>query len=172
MIIIAESSVQPATPLVLLHADLEARAQAIRENRPEWPCRAGCGQCCRQLAAVPQLKAAEWALLQAGLATLRPEALREIRQRVAALAGQNTRPVTCPFLDQTANACLVYAQRPVACRAYGFYVQRDLGLYCHDIESLVATGALVEVVWGNYDAIERRLAGLGETRALSEWFDE
>ena len=28
-----------------------------------------------------------------------------------------------------------------------------------------------DVVWGNHDAIDQRLAGLGETRALTEWFE-
>jgi Fe-S-cluster containining protein len=45
---------------------------------------------------------------------------------------------------------MVYTQRPVACRTYGFYVQRKLGLYCRDIESREAEGALVDVVWGNH----------------------
>ena len=71
---------------------------------------------------------------------------------------------------RTSNACLVYAQRPVACRTYGFYVQRHLGLYCHDLEARVAGGALANVVWGNHAAIDRQLAGLGEPRALTEWF--
>ncbi len=44
-----------------------------------------------------------------------------------------------------------YAQRPVACRTYGFYVQRELGLYCGDIEARVAGGELADVVWGNHD---------------------
>jgi len=30
---------------------------------------------------------------------------------------------------------------------------------------------LADVVWGNHDAIDRRLAGLGETRMLTEWFE-
>ncbi|MGD0961341.1 MAG: hypothetical protein ABSB19_16150, partial [Methylomonas sp.] len=68
------------------------------------------------------------------------------------------------------GACLVYAHRPVACRTYGFYVQRDQGLYCKDIESRVAGGAWGDVVWGNHDAIDSRLRGLGETRELTEWF--
>ncbi|MGZ4995070.1 MAG: YkgJ family cysteine cluster protein, partial [Methylobacter sp.] len=70
----------------------------------------------------------------------------------------------------SAGACLVYAHRPVACRTYGFYVQRDLGLYCKDIESHVAGGALTEVVWGNQDAVDHRLGGLGDSRDLTEWF--
>ena len=52
----------------------------------------------------------------------------------------------------------------------GFYVQRDQGLYCNDIESRVAGGAWAGVVWGNQDAIDRRLCGLGDTRDLTEWF--
>jgi hypothetical protein len=58
----------------------------------------------------------------------------------------------------------------VACRTYGFYVQRDKGLYCQEIEARVADGFMSDVVWGNHEAIEHRLASLGETRALTEWF--
>jgi hypothetical protein len=60
----------------------------------------------------------------------------------------------------------------VACRTYGFYAQRDKGLYCKDIETRVADGALDDVVWGNHDAVDRQLAGLGESRGLTEWFGE
>jgi Fe-S-cluster containining protein len=119
---------------------------------------------------VPQLTETEWGLLREGLAALPPERLGEIRRDMAALAGQQSRPVVCPLLDQTTGACPVYAQRPVACRTYGFYVQRDKGLYCSDIESRVAEGALADVVWGNHDAIDQRLTGLGESRPLTEWF--
>lgn len=58
----------------------------------------------------------------------------------------------------------------MACRTYGFYVQRDQGLYCKDIESRVAAGSWTEVVWGNQDAVDHRLSALGETRDLTEWF--
>jgi Fe-S-cluster containining protein len=116
---------------------------------------------------------AEWALLQVGLVTLSPERLGEIRRQMAALAGMpGQHPVVCPLLDRATGACPVYAQRPVACRTYGFCVQRDKGLYCHDIESRVAEGALADVVWGNHDAINQLLSGLGESRALNEWLDE
>jgi hypothetical protein len=50
-------------------------------------------------------------------------------------------------------------------------VQRDKGLYCHDIESRVAEGALADVVWGNHDGVDQQLAGLGESRSLTEWFE-
>ena len=153
-----------------LHADIETRVNAIRDSHPDWLCRQGCDGCCRRLAEVPRITAEEWDLLQEGLAALPPERLREIGREIAALAGQVSRPIVCPLLDRMAGACLVYTHRPVACRTYGFYVQRDLGLYCKDIESREADGALAEVVWGNHDVIDRRLCDLGESRELPEWF--
>lgn len=154
-----------------LHVDIETRVNAILDSQPDWLCRQGCDGCCRRLAEVPRITAAEWDLLQEGLAALPPERLRKISQAVAALAGQVSRPIVCPMLDQANGACLVYAQRPVACRTFGFYVQRDVGLYCKDIESRVTNGALAEVVWGNHDIIDRRLCELGEARDLTEWFE-
>lgn len=153
-----------------LHADIDARVQTIRDQQPAWLCGKGCGGCCRSLAEVPLLSAAEWRLLAEGLATLAPQRLREISRDVAAIAEQSSRPIVCPLLDQSSNACPVYAQRPVACRSYGFYVQRELGLYCRDIEAQVAAGDLANVVWGNHDAIDQRLSDLGESRTLNAWF--
>ena len=154
-----------------LHADIDARVDSIREGRPDWLCGKGCDGCCRRLAEVPQLTAAEWRLLQEGLAALAPARLAEVRRNIAALAGQPSRPVVCPLLDPLTQACPVYAQRPVACRTYGFYVQRELGLYCHDIEVRVADGRLADVLWGNHDAIDQRLTAMGESRSLNEWFE-
>lgn len=154
-----------------LHADIDARARTIREGHPDWLCRKGCDRCCRRLAEVPRLTAGEWTLLRDGLAALPPERRREIGRDVSALTAQPRGAVVCPLLDPTTGACSAYAQRPVACRSYGFYVQRDLGLYCPDIESRVAAGALADVVWGNHDAVDQRLAGLGETRSLTQWFE-
>jgi Fe-S-cluster containining protein len=157
-------------PLIRLHQEIDARVVSIRENRPEWLCGKGCDSCCRRLAAVPQLTTAEWELLRSGLAALAPEQQAIIRRNIAELASQPTRPVVCPLLDRTTGACPVYAQRPVACRSYGFYVQRDQGLYCPDIERQVAAGTLADVVWGNHDAIDRQLGQLGDSRRLDEWF--
>lgn len=159
------------TTLTQLHDDIDARVQAIRGGRADWLCGKGCDSCCRRLAEVPQLTSAEWDLLRAGLAELPPERLQAIRSNVAALRSSQSRPITCPMLDLAAGTCPVYAQRPVACRTYGYYVQRDKGLYCPDIESRVADGALADVVWGNHDVVDQRLAGLGESRALTEWFE-
>lgn len=153
-----------------LHADIDTRVQAIRAEAPAWLCGKGCGGCCRRLAAVPQLTMTEWAFLQPALAALPSAQRADITQAMAQLAVHAPRPVTCPLLDQASDACTVYAHRPVACRTYGFYVQRDKGLYCGDIEAQVAAGQWADVVWGNHDAIDQRLAPLGETRALTEWF--
>ena len=153
--------------LTQLHAEIEARVSVIRDENPDWLCRRGCDGCCRRLAEIPRLTAEEWNWLRSGLAALPQELLREIGQQIAALSGTSSRPIVCPLLDQEAGACRVYAHRPVACRTYGFYVQRDLGLYCKEIESRVESGAWANVVWGNQDAIDHRL---GDTRELTEWF--
>ncbi len=151
-----------------LHVTIDKRVQSIRDGHADWLCGKGCDSCCRRLAEIPQLTAAEWHLLQEGLAALPAESLWEIGRRMAALAG--SRPVVCPLLDRSTGACPVYHHRPVACRTYGFYRQRDLGLFCSDIENLAATGALDTVVWGNHDVVDRRLAAMGESRPLTEWF--
>jgi Fe-S-cluster containining protein len=156
--------------LTQLHDDIEARVRAIRDDNADWLCRMGCDSCCRRLAEIPRLTAAEWDLLKHGLATLPPELLQEIGRNLAELAEQSSRPVVCPLLDRSAGACTVYAHRPVACRTYGFYVQRDKGLYCKDIETQVADGELAGVVWGNHDAIDHRLTAIGDSRDLTEWF--
>jgi len=153
-----------------LNADIDARVQSIREGHADWLCGKGCDSCCKRLAEVPQLTSSEWDLLREGLTTLPSKRLQEISREIAVLAGSTARPVICPLLDHSTGACPVYAHRPVACRTYGFYMQRDLGLFCRDIESRVAEGALSNVVWGNHDAIDHRLAGLGECRPLTEWF--
>ena len=160
------------TELVRLHANIDARVQAVREGYPDWLCGKGCDNCCRRLAAIPQLTVAEWDFLREGLAAVPFDQLREIRWEMSVLSGQSSAPFVCPLLERTTGACPVYAQRPVACRTYGFYVQRDLGLYCHEIEARVADGEFSDVVWGNHDAIDQQLAGLGETRALNEWFED
>lgn len=157
-------------PLTRLHIEIDQRVAHIRAETPDWLCAKGCANCCRRLAEVPPLTEAEWLLLREGLAALPATQLARIAQRMSAMAQQTPRPLTCPMLDEATNACPVYAQRPVACRSYGFYVQRELGLYCGDIQAQEAEGRLTGVVWGNHEAVERELAGMGEVRALTGWF--
>ena len=156
--------------LFRLHHDIEQRVSAIRATHPDWLCGKGCDTCCRQLAALPQLTRAEWELLRDGLAGLPAPQRAEIRRRIEALGSKPPPPVICPLLDPASGACPVYAQRPVACRTYGFYVQRDKGLHCTKIEAQSTAGALSDVVWGNHESIERSLSALGETRPLDACF--
>jgi hypothetical protein len=44
---------------------------------------------------------------------------------------------------------------------YGFYVERDRGLYCGRILERAERGEYDEVVWGNACAVEARAAALG-----------
>lgn len=154
--------------LTQLHSDIDLRVQSILEGRADWPCGKGCDSCCKHLADVPLLTLTEWELLREGLAALPPERLHEVCDNIAALTGGQ--PCTCPMLDISNGSCPVYAQRPVACRSYGFYVQRDKGLYCGVIEMKVAGGEFSEVVWGNHDAIDQQLSRLGERRSLTDLF--
>ncbi len=158
------------TLLTIIHSDIDRRVDLIRAGQPDWLCRSGCEGCCHRLAEIPQLTAAEWALLWDGLSQLPEPLLRCIRQKVAALAEQQARPIVCPMLNQESGTCHVYLYRPTACRTYGFYRQRDEGLYCKDIEAQVASGRLDDVVWGNQEAIDQRLKDTGETRELTVWF--
>lgn len=156
--------------LYRLHLEIDARVHAVRESHPDWLCGKGCDGCCRKLADEPQLTALEWQELRNALGELPPAQLAEIRERVEALRAQSPSPIVCPLLDLSSGSCPIYAQRPVACRTYGFYVQRTKGLYCSDIESCVDSGALADVVWGNHDSVDRELAALGNIRPLSVWF--
>jgi Fe-S-cluster containining protein len=157
--------------LTELHDDIDERVSAIRLENPDWLCRMGCDGCCHRLAQIPELTLAEWTLFREGFATLSDEKQQEIRQNVATLSSQSPRSTVCPMLDKAAGACLIYAYRPVACRTYGFYVERDKGLYCHDIELRVEQGELNNVVWGNHDTVNRHLDKLGDKRNLVEWFE-
>ena len=157
--------------LTELHDDIDVRVHAIRLENPDWLCKMGCDGCCHRLAQIPQLTPEEWTLFREGLATLSDEKQQEIRQNVATLSSQSPRSIVCPMLDKDAGACLIYAYRPVACRTYGFYVERDKGLYCQDIELRVEQGELNNVVWGNHDNVNRHLDKLGDKRNLVEWFE-
>jgi Fe-S-cluster containining protein len=160
------------TELFDLHRDIDQRVAIIRDAHPDWPCSKGCDACCRQLAALPRLTRAEWEWLKEGLASLTPDQFDAIRERLMALGPAPRRPVTCPLLDPASGACPVYAYRPVACRTYGFYVQRDKGLFCGTIQAHDDNGELAELVWGNHETVDRRLTGFGETRSLDDWFKE
>ena len=158
--------------LVALQRDIDSRTRQVAASHGDWPCRKGCDTCCRHLAELPRLTRAEWTLLEEGLAELPADVRQEIASRIQALQQSRIPGTVCPFLDRTTGSCRVYDYRPIACRTYGFYVERDLGLYCGQIEARVNSGEMTDVVWGNAAGIEARLAEFGAKIGLLEWFSD
>lgn len=154
------------TQLYQIQEAVRLRTGAIASTHGDWPCRKGCDECCRRLASAPRVSRLEWEGIAAALDALPlPEA--ELARRRIADSAQADRPVVCPLLDSDSGACVVYAARPVACRAYGFYVERQWVLGCGRIEAIGQQSP--EVVWGNHTALEEDLRELGPVRALSDW---
>ena len=157
-------------PLHVLDARIQARCDAIREAHPAWPCGPGCDACCRALPHLPRISEPEWARLRAAIAAMPDEARARVEARVR--EAPPTGPLTCPLLDRDAGACLVYGARPLACRTYGFYTERDAGLHCAKVtrfaEERAAEGA--PVVWGNGEAHAADADAHGEPRSLADWW--
>lgn len=151
--------------LRILDEAVAARCRATTAAHPDWPCRAGCADCCRSLAQLPALTAPEWERLEAAVPTVHRPAVAE---RVAGTLRQSHGPYTCPWLDPDRDVCLVYEARPIACRTYGFYVERDQGLYCRRIAARVDAGELGDVVWGNQEAVDAQLDRLGPRQTLAD----
>lgn len=142
------------------------RTDQIAKSGNDWPCRKGCDDCCRSLAAPPRVTRDEWDAIARTIESLPGEAAELTRRRIAESAGA-ARPVVCPLLDREAGACLAYQARPVACRAYGFYAERQFVLGCSRIEAIGE--ARRDIVWGNHLALEEDLRALGPARELSDW---
>jgi len=155
--------------LVILREEVAARAEAISGSMPNWPCRKGCDNCCRNLACLPELVEAEWASVEKGLAGLDSESRRQVEARLQRLNEGDRPPHVCPFLDESIGACLIYVHRPMACRTFGFYVERGVGSYCDIIRERVENGEYAEVVWGNHEAVDVRLGKMGPKIPMREW---
>jgi uncharacterized protein len=155
--------------LVTIQQTIDRRVSAIRADRGDWFCSKGCDDCCRSLAAIPEMTRAEWELLRVGWSSLPPAVRQAVAGRIHCLEADPSRPIICPFLDREAGACLVYESRPLACRTYGFYVDHDLGLYCRKIEASVDRGELSDVVWGHQATVKSESEKLGPARTLLEW---
>ncbi len=152
-----------------LWGEIEERVVEIAASVADWPCRKGCDHCCRNLACLPELVEAEWVEVERGMEELEPDARAEVESRLTELGGGARAPYICPFLDQKNGACHIYLHRPVACRTYGFYVQRGVGSYCPMILQRVESGEFAEVVWGNHEAVDARLDRMGAPLAMREW---
>ncbi len=153
--------------LTILQTSIQERCDSIAATR-DWPCRTGCDRCCRRLAGVPNLTQPEWSPIFEAYGRL-PELVQlQIRGRVALLPPDG--PMTCPFLDRMAERCLIYEVRPVACRTYGFYRDRDRGLFCREMQAQDERGDWDGVIWGNAAAVEAKLDELDERKDIDAWF--
>lgn len=153
--------------LRILNTAIEKRCQETAESY-DWPCSAGCNHCCRSLSDIPAVTLPEWTLILEAYLKL-PDGVRgEIRARLECLGP--TPPFTCPFLDLQVGRCRIYEARPVACRTYGFYRERDWGLYCGEMLARAEQGEWQDVVWGNGSSVEAALDEFGERKDLKEWY--
>lgn len=142
------------------------RAGEIVSAHASWPCRKGCDDCCRHLASAPRVTHEEWQSIAAALDALSDGNAELVRRRIEESAAAS-RPVVCPLLDTDSGTCLVYEARPVACRAYGFYAERQYVLGCWRIESMGRE--FPDVVWGNHATLEDHRRSLGADATLGEW---
>jgi Fe-S-cluster containining protein len=155
--------------LCQIQETVRLRAEGTVLANPEWPCRKGCDDCCRRLAAPPRISKAEWRLIATALDALAADIADSLRRRIANSASTSA-PVVCPLLDTASGSCLVYEARPVACRAYGFYAERQYVLGCPRIESIAQERS--DIVWGNHAALEDRLLSLDEAGLMSDWLTQ
>ena len=154
--------------LHIIQEEIRARVEDIASAHGAWPCRKGCDECCHRLASVPIVTREEWLLIAGELARLDPATADAIRERIQKSADAS-RPVVCPILDRDSGTCLVYDARPIACRSYGFYVERESVLGCHRIEQVAEESPTV--IWGNGGALEDKLQPLGPGAELYRWLD-
>jgi Fe-S-cluster containining protein len=155
--------------LVILREEVAVRTEAISGSMPNWPCRKGCDHCCHHLACLPELVEDEWASVEEGLARLDSQSRQHVEARLQRLSEGARPPHVCPFLDDSAGSCRIYAHRPMACRTYGFYVERGVGSYCGIIRERVESGEYAQVVWGNHEAVDGRLERMGAKIPMREW---
>jgi Fe-S-cluster containining protein len=137
---------------------IDARVQAIRQERDWWPCQRGCDHCCRHLAHPPELSPVEWARVDEAVALLPISERVMVEQRIDALLQQIAErtlssSVVCPYLNEQEGACRIYAARPIACRTYGFFVAHHEDQYCQKIEAEMMNRGEDAIVWGNAETV-------------------
>jgi Fe-S-cluster containining protein len=164
----------PRVSLPVLDAQVAARCAATVEAHPDWPCGEGCDLCCRSLPHLPTITRAEWDRLAVAIAALPASVRTEVRARTEAAEAPRSHgaKVVCPLLDRERGACLVYDARPIACRTYGFYAERDAGLHCERVTAALAAPHRGDVVWGNGEAIASALREHGEPVSIGVWMRE
>lgn len=149
--------------LPILDARAASRAERTHEAHPDFPCRVGCDGCCRSLPHLPSISDAEWVRLRDAILALDPVDRDDILAGIASPTA--SAKVVCPVLDRPRGACRAYEARPLACRTYGFFAERDGALAC---DLVVGFADAHEVVWGHGEAFLDDLRALGPSRTLAE----
>ena len=149
--------------LKILDSEISSRCKVVHQQKADWPCRAGCAQCCKTLKEPMQVTEPEWRRLQSAIDKLESTDYENVMQGLdiwsKVEAGVEH---ICPMLGSD-DRCLVYDARPIACRTYGYYVASDgQGRWCSIIE---ARDDLHEVIWG----YERSLRTENNLICLSDW---
>lgn len=157
---------QPLTNLDRICQVVANRVERIASNHAFWPCRRGCDDCCRSLASVPRVSQPEWRCIAKAIDEMPAAVGCELRQRIRDSAFAS-RPVTCPLLEASTGSCLIYDARPIACRSYGFYAERDKVLGCDCIVTI--SQQKPDVIWGNHPALEEQMDDLGPAAELFIW---
>ena len=160
--------------LRVIDESIAKRCSSITAERPWWPCTRGCADCCRRLADLPEMTAAEWERIEAALLELekevRAQLLAGVERMLAAKRG-GTQFVACAFLDDEAGACQIYEARPAACRTYGFFVAGPRELWCSKIDAALESNQAEAITWGNHHGVERRLtARFGPRITMEAWW--
>ncbi len=154
--------------LPVLDAEIDLRVASIRAEHAYWPCQEGCDLCCRSLPHLPTISEVEWQRLRPAIDALASEVREAVYAR--ARAAPRRGPLTCPLLDPERGACLVYEARPIACRTYGYYAERDAGLHCERVTSAIAEhGETDAMVWGNGEAVASAMRAYGGPVSLGVW---
>jgi uncharacterized protein len=152
------------TGLYEIQRAVEHRSADIASTHGAWPCQKGCADCCRNLASQPKVSRPEWERIERAILELGAPLSAVLRQRMRESTGK-----VCPLLDEQAGVCRIYEARPIACRTYGFYSERDAILGCHRIESLAQESS--DIIWGNHDSVLRDLDSLGPAKELAIWLE-
>lgn len=155
-----------AVTLPVLDSRIDERARKTHAEHADFPCRAGCDTCCRSLPHLPTITRAEWERLHEALTRLDEPAQEDIRRRLREEEARTMGKTVCPILDLESGHCRTYHARPIACRTYGYYVERDGGLHC-DLVTRFAEDH--PVVWGNGEGIAQDMRDFGETATIGEW---
>jgi Fe-S-cluster containining protein len=167
-----DSSCQAASSLVAIRERIDRRvSDMIEEAGGDWLCRRGCDGCCRSLAALPSATAEEWAQIDTFLSQMSPSEQSEIVERAnEALQRTGAPGHTCPFLHLQAGTCRIYPVRPIACRTYGFFRERDKALVCQTLLREVEGAGYDQIVWGNAESIDADVSRVGPQIGFAAWW--